>query len=176
MSEQTAVFGGGCFWCLDAQFRLVPGILSVECGYAGGSVEAPDYEAVCSGTTGHAEVVKLTYDDSRVGYGELLELFLACHDPTTRDRQGHDVGSQYRSIIVCQRPEQRRLAEKTIGAWNAGGYWPAPIVTELLDGVSFYVAEEHHQNYFAKQPHQGYCVAVVGPKVEKFRRLISRRS
>ena len=169
----TAVFGGGCFWCLDAQFRLVRGVTSVTCGYAGGRTPNPSYEAVCRGDTGHAEVVRVEYRSEEIEFRALVELFLACHDPTTQNRQGHDVGTQYRSIIICRNDEEKRVAGEVIDEWDRAGYWPAPIVTELCEAMPFYPAEPYHQDYLAHHPTQGYCVAVVAPKVAKFRDLLS---
>ena len=176
MASEFAVFGGGCFWCLDAQFRQVQGVRSVVCGYAGGRTPDPDYEAVCTGETGHAEVVRVEYDAERISCRQLLELFLACHDPTTPNRQGHDVGTQYRSIIVCQNAAQRLEAEAVLKACAASGAWSAPIVTEVVDAMPFHAAEDCHQDYFTKHPRQGYCIAVVGPKVARFRDLLRHRS
>ena len=171
---RTAIFGGGCFWCLDAQFQLVPGVTSVTCGYAGGSTPNPSYEAVCRGDTGHAEVVRIEYRPEEIAFRQLIELFLACHDPTTPNRQGHDIGTQYRSIIVCQNDEEKQIAAAVNDEWNRAGYWDGPIITELCDTVPFYPAEPYHQDYLANHPTQGYCVAVVAPKVAKFRELLRR--
>lgn len=171
---EQAVFGGGCFWCLDAQFRMVPGVVSVICGYGGGHCPNPDYESVCRGGTGHAELIQLRYDEATISYRQLIELFLACHDPTTRDRQGHDVGTQYRSLIICQSDEQRRIAAEVISEWNAAGVYSSEIVTEITEAQQFYPAEDYHQDYFARHPGQGYCRAVISPKIAEFRKLISR--
>jgi peptide-methionine (S)-S-oxide reductase len=163
---ETAVFGGGCFWCLDAQFKLVPGVTKVTSGYAGGHTENPTYEQVCSDQTGHAEVIQVEFDPSKVSYAELLHKFFYAHDPTTLNRQGADVGTQYRSIILYLNDEQKQTAEKAKA--EAQQDWPNPIVTEIVPLKHFYAAEDYHQDYFAKNPTQGYCQLVVAPKVKKF--------
>lgn len=167
---ETAVLGGGCFWCLDAVFRELDGVTGVESGYAGGTIEKPSYEAVCRGTTGHAEVVRVTFDPSVLSYRDLLAVFFAIHDPTTKNRQGHDVGTQYRSAIFAQTPEQRRVADTVVRELSAARLWPAPIVTEIADAATFWPAEVYHQDYFAQNPAQPYCMGVVAPKVAKFRK------
>lgn len=166
---QTAVLGGGCFWCLDAVFRRLRGVNNLTCGYAGGSRPDPSYEYVCSGVSGHAEVVRIEYDPAEISYAQLLEIFFACHDPTTIDRQGHDIGSQYRSIIFCQDEEQKSMARQTIENLTAAAVWSAPIVTELSDNQPFYPAEGYHQDYFARHPAKPYCAAVIAPKVMHLR-------
>lgn len=166
----TAVFGGGCFWCTEAVFDQLRGVQSVESGYAGGRGANPSYESVCSGGTGHAEVVKVTFDPQLLSYRDLLRVFFSIHDPTTKDRQGHDVGSQYRSVIFAQTPEQRSDAAAVIAELSAERLWPAPIVTELAGAETFYPAEGYHQEYFARNGRQPYCQAVVAPKVAKFRK------
>ena len=168
--RETAVLGGGCFWCLDAVFRELEGVESVESGYAGGPSASPTYEAVCSGRTGHAEVVRIVYDPTVVTFRDLLGVFFAIHDPTTRDRQGNDVGTQYRSVIFAQTPEQRRAAESLVRELDAQKLWRAPIVTAIADAATFWPAEAYHQDYFANHPAQPYCMGVVAPKVAKFRK------
>ena len=168
---ETAVFGGGCFWCLDAQFKLVPGVTKVTSGYAGGHTENPTYEQVCSDRTGHAEVVQVEFDPAKVSYEELLHKFFYAHDPTTLNRQGADVGTQYRSIILYLNDEQKQIAEKVKAA--AQKDWSDPIVTEIVPLKHFYAAEDYHQDYFAKNPTQGYCQLVVNPKVKKFQQHLA---
>ena len=174
-ANEIAVLGGGCFWCLDAVFRELEGVVSVESGYAGGNVPKPSYEAVCGGGTGHAEVVRVTFDPSVLAYRDLLGVFFAIHDPTTKNRQGHDVGTQYRSAIFAQTPEQRRIAEAVVRELDAGKLWPSPIVTEIADAATFWPAEVYHQDYFANNPRQPYCMGVVAPKVAKFRKQYFER-
>lgn len=172
---ETAVLGGGCFWCLDAVFRDLDGVAEVASGYAGGQGANPGYEAVCTGRTGHAEVVRVRYDAGRLAFDDLLRVFFAIHDPTTRNRQGHDIGTQYRSVIFCQSPAQREAAQRVIGELDAARVWPAPIVTEVADAAPFYPAEGYHQDYFERNPAQPYCMAVVAPKVAKFRKAFAGR-
>lgn len=167
---ETAVLGGGCFWCLDAVFRELDGVVAVESGYAGGAGERPTYEAVCSGRTGHAEVVRVTFDPAKLSYRDLLAVFFAIHDPTTKNRQGHDIGTQYRSVIFARSAEQRATAEALVRELSGARLWPAPIVTEIADAAPFWPAEGYHQDYFANNPAQPYCMAVVAPKVAKFRK------
>lgn len=167
---ETAVFGGGCFWCLDAQFKLVPGVKSVVSGYAGGTAKNPTYEQVCSETTGHAEVIQVEFDPALVSYEDLLRKFFHAHDPTTLNRQGPDVGSSYRSIILYKDDNQKTVAEKVKA--EAQKDWPDPIVTEIVPLQAFYKAEDYHQDYFAKNPDQGYCRLVVAPKVKKFEKML----
>jgi len=174
-ARATATLGGGCFWCLEAVYEHVRGVERVVSGYAGGDEPAPTYEAVCAGLTGHAEVVQLTYDPSDITYRELLEIFFAIHDPTTPNRQGADVGPQYRSIILHHDDEQRRTADAVIAELAAEGVWDAPIVTQLVPLARFHPAEAYHQHYFARNPRQGYCQVVVAPKVAKFRQRFSER-
>ena len=166
---QLATFGGGCFWCLEAVFEQLAGVERSVSGYSGGWLVNPSYEAVCRGDTGHAEVVQLTYDENEIGYRELVEIFFAIHDPTTLNRQGNDVGTQYRSVIYTHTPEQDVLAEAVIADLNTRGLWALPIVTQVSKAPEFYVAESYHQGYFRHNPGQGYCSFVVGPKVAKFR-------
>ena len=174
-SPAVAILGGGCFWCLDAVFRGLEGVLAVESGYAGGSDPNPTYEAVCTGRTGHAEVVKVTFDPAVLGFRDLLTVFFTIHDPTTRDRQGGDVGTQYRSVIFCETPEQRADAEAVIADLTARKLWRDPIVTEIADAAPFYGAETYHQDYYTRNGNQPYCQAVVAPKVAKFRKSFSDR-
>ena len=169
---ETAVFGGGCFWCLDAQFKLVNGVKSVTSGYAGGTTTNPSYEEVCSETTGHAEVVQVEFDPSVVTYADLLRKFFRAHDPTTLNRQGPDVGTSYRSIILYKDDNQKAIAEKVKA--EAQKDWPDPIVTEIVPLKAFYRAEDYHQDYFAKNPTQGYCRLVVAPKVKKFEHMLQQ--
>jgi peptide-methionine (S)-S-oxide reductase len=166
---QTATLGGGCFWCLDAVYRDLRGVESVESGYAGGTVPNPSYELVCTGRTGHAEVVRLGYDPDVVDYRTLLEVFFAIHDPTTPDRQGADVGPQYRSIILTESDEQKRLADEIIRELDSEDVYGAPIVTQVEPLEVFYPGERYHQDYLANNPRQPYCQAVVAPKLAKFR-------
>jgi peptide-methionine (S)-S-oxide reductase len=170
MNRETATLAGGCFWCLEAVFDELKGVESVESGYSGGQVANPSYRAVCTGTTGHAEAVRITFDRAVISYEDLLRVFFATHDPTTLNRQGADVGTQYRSAIFYYSPEQKAAAEKIIGEINAAGIWGRPIVTEVTPFKEFFVAEDYHQEYFANNPYQPYCMAVVAPKVIKFRK------
>ena len=168
-SSQMATLGGGCFWCLEAVFEQLPGVESVLSGYCGGHVDHPDYAAVCAGQTGHAEVVQITFDSAQLSYREILEVFFAIHDPTTHDRQGNDVGTQYRSVIFHHTVEQHQEAAALIAELDSQGLWSAPIVTELLPAPRFFAAESYHQQYFRRNPDQGYCQVVVSPKLAKFR-------
>ena len=167
---EVATLGGGCFWCLEAVFEQVQGVTRVESGYSGGKVANPTYEQVCTGRTGHAEVVQVTFDPAIISFREILEIFFTTHDPTTLNRQGADVGTQYRSAIFFHTPEQQQTAQAVIGELNAANVWDAPIVTEVVPSQTFYKAEEYHQEYFRQNPGQGYCRAVVAPKVAKFRK------
>ncbi|RMH32830.1 MAG: peptide-methionine (S)-S-oxide reductase [Nitrospirae bacterium] len=168
-SLETATLAGGCFWCLEAVFQHMQGVRSVTSGYMGGYTPNPTYEAVCTGTTGHAEVVQIVFDPSVVSYRDLLDVFFAVHDPTTLNRQGHDIGSQYRSAIFYHSPEQKRIAEEVIADLTRSQVFDAPIVTELAPAGTFYVAEDYHQNYYARNPFQPYCAYSIAPKVAKFR-------
>jgi peptide-methionine (S)-S-oxide reductase len=168
----TAVFGGGCFWCLDAQFKLVDGVKSVLSGYAGGTTANPTYGQVCSETTGHAEVIKVEFDPTKVSYEDLLKKFFHAHDPTTLNRQGPDVGTSYRSIILYRDENQESIAKKVKA--EAQKDWPDPIVTEIVPLKAFYKAEDYHQDYFAKNPTQGYCRLVIAPKVRKFEKELEK--
>ncbi|MDH3207535.1 MAG: peptide-methionine (S)-S-oxide reductase MsrA [Gemmatimonadota bacterium] len=167
--KEVATFGGGCFWCLEAVFVAVKGVDSVKSGYAGGYAENPTYEQVCAGSTGHTEVVQVAYDPAVVSYRQLLEIFFAIHDPTTPNRQGADVGTQYRSAIYAHTPEHLALATATIEDLNRHGPWDASIVTEVEPLETFYPAEPYHDDYFKLNPAQPYCRIVVEPKVKKFR-------
>ncbi len=167
---QLATLAGGCFWCLEAVYNELRGVESVVSGYAGGEVPNPTYEAVCSETTGHAEVVQIAFDPQVVSFRELLEVFFTIHDPTTLNRQGNDVGTQYRSAIFFHDEEQRLISEEVIEEMTVAGLWDDPIVTEVTALDAFYEAEEYHQRYFEKNPFQPYCFVVVRPKVSKFRK------
>jgi len=170
MKHETATLAGGCFWCLEAIYDQLKGVHSVESGYTGGKIVNPTYEAVCGGGTGHAEAVRITFDPAIVSYRALLEVFFVIHDPTTLNRQGHDVGSQYRSGIFYHSPEQKQIAEDIIADITKERVFSNPIVTEVVPAGIWYEAEPYHQEYFARNPFQGYCTAVVGPKVMKFRK------
>lgn len=172
MNTEVATLGGGCFWCLEAVYQELNGVRSVESGYTGGHVANPSYEAVCDGTTGHVEVVRLEFDPQVVSYRQILEIFFTIHDPTTLNRQGNDVGTQYRSAIFFHSPEQEETARQVMSEMAC--VWDAPIVTELLPETMYYKAEECHQNYFRQHPLQGYCAFVVAPKVAKFRSHFSK--
>ncbi len=166
---EIATLAGGCFWCLDAVYRQLNGVIEVVAGYSGGTVPNPSYELVCTDTTGHAEVLQITYDPAVVSFRELLEVFFTIHDPTTLNRQGADVGRQSRSAIFYHSPEQNATAEQVIASMVAEGVWPDPIVTEVAPFTKFYPAEAYHQNYFTNNPNQGYCRIIIAPKVAKFR-------
>ena len=168
--KEVATLAGGCFWCLEAVFKELRGVASVASGYSGGSVANPTYHQVCSGTTGHAEVVQVTFDRREVTFREILEVFFTIHDPTTLNRQGADVGTQYRSAIFYHSPAQRQAAEQVIAELTAEQLWRDPVVTELVPFAEFYAAEDYHQDYFERNPYQPYCMAVVAPKVAKFRK------
>jgi peptide-methionine (S)-S-oxide reductase len=168
-ASEVATLGGGCFWCLEAVFEQLRGVERVESGFAGGSAANPSYQQVCTGTTGHAEVVQITFDPRVISFADLLDVFFDIHDPTTLNRQGADFGTQYRSVIFYHSPEQKRLAEEKIAALNASDAWGAPLVTQVVPFETFYRAEDYHQGYFRGNPTQGYCHVVVAPKVAKFR-------
>ena len=173
MSEsnlQKATLGGGCFWCLEAVYQQVRGVVHVESGYTGGQTLNPDYDSVCTGKTGHAEVVQIEFDANVLTYQKILEIFFAIHDPTTLNRQGNDIGSQYRSVIYAHDKEQRMIAQDVIEQLTQENIFDQPIVTELADLPTYYKAEDYHQNYFNNHPEQGYCAFVVSPKVSKFRK------
>jgi peptide-methionine (S)-S-oxide reductase len=171
MATETATLGGGCFWCLEAVYQELKGVQKVESGYAGGRMPDPSYEQVCDGTTGHAEVVRITFDPGIVSYREILEIFFTIHDPTTLNQQGNDVGTQYRSVIYFHSPEQQEMAKHVIA--EMANVWDAPIVTEVSPAPVYYKAEDYHQNYFRRNPLQGYCAFVVAPKVAKFRKTFA---
>jgi peptide-methionine (S)-S-oxide reductase len=171
----TATLAGGCFWCLEAAFAALRGVRSVRSGYMGGRREQPTYEQVCTGVTGHAEVVRIEYDPAVIGYRDLLEVFFAVHDPTTLNRQGNDVGTQYRSAIFWHDPGQRAEAEAMLADLAASGTHGAPIVTELSEATTFWPAEDYHADYFARHPNQPYCQLVVAPKVAKIRAKFAAR-
>jgi peptide-methionine (S)-S-oxide reductase len=173
--REVATLAGGCFWCLDAIYRDLRGVEQVVSGYSGGATVNPTYQQVCSGSTGHAEVVQITFDPGVVSFRELLQVFFTIHDPTTLNRQGGDVGTQYRSAIFYHSPEQRAVAEHVIAELEAEHVYDAPIVTELTPFTAFYPAETYHQDYFARNPYQPYCAAVIAPKVAKFRRKYLER-
>jgi peptide-methionine (S)-S-oxide reductase len=175
MQTEQATFGGGCFWCTEAVFLELRGVQRVVSGYSGGHVENPTYEQVCGKRTGHAEVIQVTYDPEQTTYADLLEVFFRTHDPTTVDRQGNDAGPQYRSVIYYHDEEQRRIAEEVRQALDASGAFGAPIVTKIEPLLNFYPAEDYHQNYYARNPAQGYCSFVIAPKVEKFRKVFADR-
>ena len=171
MKEAQLILGGGCFWCLDAVYREVLGVLECTSGYAGGARPNPSYEQICTGATGHAEVVKLRFDADQVSLERLLEIFFTIHDPTTLNRQGADTGTQYRSVIFCGDDAQRYAVTEFISQLSQAEIFDDPIVTEISDAVPFYDAEEYHQDYFRRNPGQGYCRVVVSPKVAKYRQL-----
>jgi peptide-methionine (S)-S-oxide reductase len=169
-AKEVATLGGGCFWCLEAVYDDLKGVDSVESGYMGGKTANPTYEQVCSGDTGHAEVIRLTFDPAVVSFKEILEVFFVIHDPTTRDRQGNDVGTQYRSAIFYHSAEQKAVAEQVIKNLSAARIYDDPIVTEVAPASQFYIAETYHQEYYQRNPAQPYCAYVVRPKVAKFRK------
>ena len=173
MATEMATLGGGCFWCLEAVYQEMKGVQSVESGYTGGRVPNPTYEQVCGGDTGHAEVVRVSFDPALISYREILEVFFAIHDPTTLNRQGNDTGTQYRSVIYYHSPEQKSAAEQVMA--DMAKVWDDPIVTELSPVEEFYKAEWFHQNFFRENPDQGYCMFVVAPKVAKFRRSFAEK-
>ncbi len=170
---EKATLGGGCFWCLEAVYLQMRGVHAVMSGYAGGHVPNPTYEQVCQKGTGHAEVVQITFDPLEISYADLLRVFFSIHDPTTKDRQGADVGPQYRSIILPHDPQQEATAREIMAEITAAHLWPAPLVTEVLALTDFWAAEPEHHNYFARNPWSGYCQAVVAPKVLKFRKFFT---
>lgn len=170
MAKETATLGGGCFWCLEAVYDQLKGVEDVQSGYSGGHVVNPTYRQVCDKTTGHAEVIQVVFDNEVIGYGDLLDVFFTIHDPTTLNRQGNDVGPQYRSAIYYHSPEQKTLAEEKIKEITAAKLWDNPIVTEVTALDKFYVAEDYHQRYFEQNPEAGYCQFIVAPKVAKFRK------
>jgi len=172
-ATEVAILGGGCFWCTEAVYLEARGVTRVESGYMGGDVPHPTYEQVCAGTTGHAEVIRLEFDPGVISYRDILEIFFTIHDPTTPDRQGNDVGPQYRSVIFTTSPEQEATARQVMAEMAA--VWDAPLVTQLVPQQQWYKAEDYHQHYFAQHPLQGYCAFVVAPKVAKFRTMFTAR-
>jgi peptide-methionine (S)-S-oxide reductase len=168
---EVAILGGGCFWCLEAVYLEVRGVTGVESGYMGGHQADPTYEQVCAGATGHAEVVRLEFDPAQISYRDILEVFFTIHDPTTLNRQGNDVGSQYRSAIFFTSPQQEAVARQVVA--EMANVWDAPIVTEVTPAATWYKAEAYHQDYFRQHPLQGYCAFVVAPKVSKFRKTFA---
>ena len=175
MNLQTITLGGGCFWCTEAVFDRVRGVTDVESGYCNGHVQNPSYEQVCTGETGHAEVVRLTFDADEISLRDLLEIFFATHDPTTLNRQGNDVGTQYRSGIFYEQPEHAAVARALMDEVTRQNLFGAPLTTELAPLANYSAAEGYHQDYFARNPHQGYCAFVVGPKVAKFQKTFASR-
>lgn len=175
MATELATLGGGCFWCLEPLFTSLRGVQRSVSGYAGGHVPNPTYEMVCGKRTGHAEVVQLTFDPNEISYADILRVFFTMHDPTTRDRQGNDVGPQYRSIVLTHSPEQERVARDVMSEIATEGVWENPIVTEIKPLETFWPAEEEHQDYFNRNPWNGYCRAVIPPKVAKLRKLYRER-
>jgi peptide-methionine (S)-S-oxide reductase len=171
--NNMATLGGGCFWCLEAVFEQLRGVTKVESGYAGGHTPHPTYEQVCTGRTGHAEVVQITFNPAILTYRDLLDVFFTLHDPTTLNRQGADVGTQYRSVIFYHSEEQKRIAEERIQELNAAGIWDAPLVTQVVPFQEFYRAEDYHQGYYQANPRQPYCQAVISPKVAKLRKAFA---
>ncbi len=166
-SSELATLGAGCFWCVEAVLQRIDGVLGVRSGYMGGAVPHPDYRAVCTGHTGHAEVVQVRFDPARLSYGELLDWFFRLHDPTTLNRQGNDVGTQYRSAIFFHSPQQEQAAHEACERWNASGRFADPIVTDITAASEFYVAENYHQNYYVQNREQAYCQLVIAPKLQK---------
>jgi peptide-methionine (S)-S-oxide reductase len=171
---QTITLGGGCFWCTEAVYVQVQGVVDVESGYCNGQTQHPSYEDVCTGSTGHNEVVKLVYDPAQISTREILEIFFVIHDPTTLNRQGNDSGTQYRSGIYFTTPEQQAVALEVMAEMAASGVYSRTIVTELVPQTNYWVAEDYHQDFFERNPHQGYCMAVAAPKVAKFRKTFAR--
>jgi peptide-methionine (S)-S-oxide reductase len=167
----TATLGGGCFWCTEAQYQLLDGVVSVNSGYSGGSIKNPSYKEVCNGTTGHAEVVQVAYDTDKLNYADVLQAFFLAHDPTQLNRQGNDIGTQYRSVIYYNSDEQKKIAEQIKNDLEKSGAYNDPIVTEISPLINFYKAEDYHQNYFNQNGEESYCRFVVAPKVEKFKKV-----
>lgn len=175
MAQEVATLAGGCFWCVEAVYDALKGVEDVVSGYMGGQTSEPSYEAVCTGSTGHAEVVQIKFDPAVISYEDVLNIFFTIHDPTTLNRQGGDIGTQYRSAVFYHTAEQKAQAEATIKALDAEQVWADPIVTEITEASTFWPAEDYHQEYFANHPEQGYCQAVVAPKVAKFRKRFYER-
>ena len=174
MSE-TAILGGGCFWCLEAVYDQLVGVKSVESGYMGGHLDNPTYRRVCNGNTGHVEVVRVAFDPAELSFHDLLEVFFSIHDPTTLNRQGNDIGTQYRSVIFYTSEDQRKEAETTIAELNASRTYPNPVVTTVEPATKFFIAEEYHQEYYANTPSQPYCKIVVAPKVQKCKKTFKEK-
>jgi peptide-methionine (S)-S-oxide reductase len=172
---RTATFGAGCFWCVEAIFQRLAGVEEVRPGYSGGWATDPNYQQVCTGETGHAEACQITFDPSRISYAQLLEVFWKTHDPTTKDRQGNDVGTQYRSVIFCHDEEQKRIAEECKKKLSAEKIWDSPIQTEITPFEKFWPAESYHQNYFKSNPRQAYCATIIAPKIKKLESLFGDR-
>lgn len=172
-NAQEAIFGGGCFWCTEAIFSELQGVTSVESGYSGGDVKNPTYKEICTGQTGHAEVIKIKYDPEQLSFTKLLEVFLLTHDPTTLNRQGADVGTQYRSVIFYLNEKQKQVSEEVIALLNQEKVYPTPIVTEITEFTNYYPAENYHQDYFKNNKTQAYCSFVIQPKMDKFRKAFS---
>lgn len=175
MADETTILGGGCFWCLEAVFDRMAGVKSVESGYMGGKVDNPTYRQVCSGSTGHVEIVRVIFDTAELSFRDILEVFFAIHDPTTLNRQGNDVGTQYRSVIFYTSEEQRATAEQVISELNTAHTWPNPIVTTVEPATKFFMAEDYHQEYYANNSSQPYCQFVVAPKVKKFQQKFAEK-
>jgi peptide-methionine (S)-S-oxide reductase len=175
MTIETATLGGGCFWCLEAVFVELDGVTEAVSGYAGGPMADPSYEQVCGGDTGHAEVVRVSFDTGRITYREILQVFFSIHDPTTLNRQGNDVGTQYRSVIFTHSDAQHATAQSLVDELERQRVFDDPIVTEVLPAPTFWPAEAYHHRYYARNPYQGYCMMVVGPKVAKFRKQFAKR-
>ncbi len=171
----SAVVGGGCFWCTEAQYLLLDGVVSVASGYSGGTVKNPSYKEVCTGNTGHAEVIKVVYDTTKLNYADILQAFFASHDPTQLNRQGNDIGTQYRSVIFYANDEQKKIAEQIKSELDKSGAYKDPVVTEISPLKEFYVAENYHQNYFNQNGNEPYCQFVVAPKVEKFKKVFKSK-
>ena len=174
-NAKLATFGAGCFWCVEAIFQRLEGVEGVVSGYSGGSVENPTYQQVCTGETGHAEACQIEFNPARISYEQLLEVFWKTHDPTTRNRQGNDIGPQYRSVIFCHDDEQKRLAEEYKAKLEAAKIWDKPIQTQIVQFEKFWPAEDYHSNYYSNNPSQGYCRLVITPKLEKFQKIFHSR-
>ena len=175
MGIEIATLGAGCFWCVEAVFDSLKGVSQVNSGYTGGQLKDPSYKEICSGTTGHAEVARITYDSSIIAFGELLEVFWATHDPTTLNRQGADSGTQYRSVIYYHSEEQKNIAQKSKEAAGEAGLYPNPIVTEISATATFYIAENYHHDYLKNKPDQGYCKMIIKPKLDKFKKMFAEK-
>ena len=174
-SKESATFGAGCFWCVEAVFQRLDGVISIESGYSGGKIKNPSYREVCEGTTGHAEVCRILYDPKKISFTELLEVFWKTHDPTTLNRQGNDHGTQYRSVIFYHSEEQKELAKKYKDEINKSGAYPNPVITEISPLINYYPAEDYHQNYYNQNGSEGYCRYVIQPKVEKFEKIFGKK-